>query len=184
MGVNSILCLECKKWCHQRFSGLKKVTGVQDFQCPSCRIGTNGVEGQRGLITTGGRIEEVDEICYLGNVLDCEAGIEKAVRARVAVAWKKWRDMASLITNKNIPLKIRGSVYESCVRSVMLYGAETWAMTAKMEDIMKSCDQRMLRYMAGVRWQNRISSEEVAKRFGLKKIQDKMRQRRLQWLVV
>ena len=63
----------------------------------------------------------------------------------------------------------------------MLYGAETWAMTAKMEDIMKSCDRRMLRYMAGVRWQDRVSSEEMAKRCGLKEIQDKMRQRRLQW---
>jgi len=35
---------------------------------------------------TGGRIEEVDEFCYLGNVLDCEVGLESAVRARVAAA--------------------------------------------------------------------------------------------------
>jgi len=32
-----------------------------------------------------------------------------------------------------------------------------------------------------MRWQDRISSEEVAKICGLKMIQDKMRQRRLQW---
>jgi len=51
--------------------------------------------------------------------LDCEAGLKKAVRVKVAAAWKKWREMASLITNRRIPLKIRGSVYESCVRSVM-----------------------------------------------------------------
>jgi len=38
--------------------------------------------------------------------------------------WKKWREMASLITNRSIPLKIKGSVYESCVRSVMLHDAE------------------------------------------------------------
>ena len=70
---------------------------------------------------------------------------------------------------------------ERCVRSVMLYGAQTWAMTEKMEDIMKSCDRRMLRYKAGVRWQDKISSEVVEKRCGSKEIQDKMRQRRLQW---
>jgi len=51
------------------------------------------------------------------------------VRARVAAAWKKWREMVSLMTNRSIPLKIRGKVYESYVRSVMLYGAETWALT-------------------------------------------------------
>jgi len=83
--------------------------------------------------------------------------------------------MTSLISNRSIPFKIRGSVYQSCVRSVTLYGAEAWALTGKLEDILKSCDSRMLRYMAGVRWQDRISSEEVAKRFGLKMIQDKLR---------
>jgi len=35
----------------------------------------------------------------------------------------------------------------------------------------------MLRYMARVRWQGRISREEVAKRCGLKMIKDKLRQR-------
>jgi len=57
--------------------------------------------------------------------------------------------MASLITNRSIPLKIRESVDESCVRSVMLYRAETWmALLGKLEDILKSCDRRILRYMA------------------------------------
>jgi len=42
-------------------------------------------------------------------------------------------------------------------------------------------DSRMLRYMAGVRWQDRISTEDVARRCGLKMIQDKLRQKRLQW---
>jgi len=102
------------------------------------------------------------------------------VRARVAAAWKEWRAMASLITNRSIPFKIRGSVHESCVRSVMLYDAETWALTGKLEDILKSCDSRMLRYMARVR-QDRISSEEVAKRCSLKMIQNELRQKRLQW---
>jgi len=88
--------------------------------------------------------------------------------------------MASLITNRSIPLKIRGSVYESCVWSVMMYGAEIWVLTGKLEDILKSCDSRMLKHKARVRWQDRISSEEVAKRCGLKMIQDKLKQKRLQ----
>jgi len=35
----------------------------------------------------------------------------------------------------------------------------------------------MLRYMARVKWQDRFSSENVAKRCGLKMIQDKLRQK-------
>jgi len=63
----------------------------------------------------------------------------------------------------------------------MLYGTETWELTGKLKDILKSCDSRMLRDMARVRWQDRISSEEDAKICGLKMIQDKLRQKRLQW---
>ena len=112
------------------------------------------------------QIEEVQEFCYLENVLDCEAGVERAVRARVSAAWKKWREMASLLTDKRTPLRIRGSVYESCIRPVMLYGSETWVTTKMDEDIIRKCDRRMRRYMARVKWQYGVSSEEVAKRCG------------------
>jgi len=92
------------------------VSGVQGFQCPSCKKGKNIEDGDRKLITTGGRIKDVDKLHYLDNVLDWEAGFKRAVRARVAAAWKKWEEMVSLITNRSIPLKIRGIVCESCVR--------------------------------------------------------------------
>jgi len=29
VGVNSVLCIACNKWCHQKCSELKKVSGVQ-----------------------------------------------------------------------------------------------------------------------------------------------------------
>jgi len=32
----------------------------------------------------------------MGSVLDCETGLERAVRVRVAAAWKQWREIASL----------------------------------------------------------------------------------------
>ena len=78
--------------------------------------------------------------------------MEKAVKARVKAAW-----------------------------SVMLYGVETWQMMEKIENILKHCDRRMLRCMAGMRWTDMVCSEEVANRCGLAEIQVRMRQRRLQW---
>ena len=37
--------------------------------------------------TLGGQIEVVQEFCYLGDVLDCKAGVERVVRARVSTAY-------------------------------------------------------------------------------------------------
>ena len=34
VGANSILCIGCNKWCHQRCSGLRSVTGIASYTCP------------------------------------------------------------------------------------------------------------------------------------------------------
>ena len=52
-------------------------------------------------------------------MLDCGDSVERTVRARVAVAWTKWRENGGLLPIKSIQLKVRGSVCESCVRSGM-----------------------------------------------------------------
>ena len=98
---------------------------------------------------------------------------------RVAAAWRKWREIASLLTNKAIPLRYRGRVYDACVRSVLLYGAEGWAMTDRVQSIVTGCDRRILRYMAGVALRDRIRSEEVARRCGVDEVESVLRDRRL-----
>ena len=80
----------------------------------------------------------------------CESGAREAARVRIAAAWNKWREISSLLTNKNIPLKNRAGIYCACVRPVMLYGAETWATTEGIEKKISSSDHRMLRHMAHV----------------------------------
>jgi len=48
------------------------------------------------------------------------------VEARVRKGWNKFRQLVSLLTNKDVSLLMRGKLYTSCVRSCMLHGSETW----------------------------------------------------------
>lgn len=48
-------------------------------------------EGDGLEVVSGGVLKEVQQFCHLKDVLDCEAGVERAVRSRVAVAWGRWR---------------------------------------------------------------------------------------------
>ena len=57
----------------------------------------------------------------------------------------------------------------------MLHGGETWALTARLEGILLSCDRRMLRYMAGVTWRDRVRSAEVTTRCGVRELGDVLR---------
>ena len=115
-------------------------------------------------------------------MLDCEAGVERSVRARVAAAWGRWRKVSSLVVNRSIDLKTRGRVVEACVRSALLYGTETWALTDRLMDVLQRCDCKMLKYMAGVKWQDGKSSIDVRDVCGMEDLFVKMRQRRLRFL--
>lgn len=113
--------------------------------------------------------------------MSCESGAERAARVRITAAWNKWREISSLLVNKTIPLRNRAAVYKACVRPVMLYGADTWATTLEIERKIRSSDQRMLRHMAGVRLEDRVSSEVVRERCGVKDIIEELKLKRLRW---
>ena len=55
--------------------GTKEIRRGQNFKCPECKK-DKVTEEKRDGTTLGGQIEEVQEFCYLGDVLDCEAGVE------------------------------------------------------------------------------------------------------------
>ena len=97
--------------------------------CPACAWGSAG----GGAVGLGvGVVGEVKQFCYLRDVLECGGGSERTIRARVGAAWRKWKEIARLLVNRGILLNHRGKVYEACIRSVILYGGETWALTAKL----------------------------------------------------
>ena len=60
-------------------------------------------------------------------------GFEEALRMRVKCAWNKFRELSPILPLKGASLKLKGKIYMTCVKSVMVYGSETWAM--KVDDM-------------------------------------------------
>ena len=75
------------------------VVGMQRFKEKS------GKDKGNNYWRNGGRIEVVNHFSYLGDTIDCDAGVERSVRCREATAWKNWKEIASLLVNINISLK-------------------------------------------------------------------------------
>ena len=105
-------------------------------------------------------MEVVDKLCYLGDMISAGGGVEESIVARVRSGWKKFRELLPVLTTKGFSFHSKGRVYQACVRSVMLYGSETWA--AKEEDLVRleRNDMRMIRWMCNVTLKDRKSSEE------------------------
>ena len=77
-------------------------------------------------------------------MLSAGGGCELAAIARCKYARGKFRQLLPLLTNRHLPLLTRGKVYSSCVRSVMLHAAETWAMKVDTLNRLRRNDRAMI----------------------------------------
>ena len=76
------------------------------------------------------KLECVYEFAYLGDMLNDTGGVEQAVAARVRAVWMKFRELGGILCIQGVSLRMKGVVYKACVRIVLTYRAETWAMKA------------------------------------------------------
>ena len=75
------------------------------------------------IVLQEGELEEVKEFTYLGSVMDRSGGTDKVIKVRIGKA------RAAFNT-----LKI--SFFNSNVKSVLVYGAETWRTTITSDKII------------------------------------------------
>ena len=183
VGGNSILCPACKCWVHAKCSGLKgPLAKSTNFVCSQCSSGAVADrKNEEKVMLAGSNLEVVDKFCYLGDMLDAGGGAESSTVTRVRSGWKKFRELLPLLTTKAISLKVKGELYAACIRSVMLYGSETWPIKIEESQRLHCNQMSMIRWMCGVTMRDRHPCEELRAWIGIKPIVDVMRQRRLCW---
>ena len=98
----------------------------------------------------GSNLEVVDKFFYLGDMLDAGGGAEASTVTRVRSGWEKFRELLPLLTTKAIPLNFKGELYAACVRSVMLYGSETWLIKVEESPRLHCNEMSMIRWMCSV----------------------------------
>ena len=76
---------------------------------------------------------------------------------------------------------MRGKVYKSCVRSVMLYGSETWG--TKDTDLLQlqRNDRAMIRWICGTKVSDKTPSVSLLEKLGIEDIEAALKSRRLRW---
>lgn len=76
----------------------------------------------------GETLEVVDEYKYLGSTITNDGGCAKEIKCRLQQARCSFQKKKSLLTSRNIYLKIRKNFLKTYVWSVALYGSEMWTI--------------------------------------------------------
>ena len=92
-----------------------------------------------------------------------------------------------MFLDKNLTLRTKKMVYEACVLSVLLYGAECWVPLRRHRRRLNSFHNWCIRIFLGVgnwqQWSQRITMAELRRRWGDEDTTvDKVQKRRLEWL--
>ena len=75
----------------------------------------------------------------------------------------------------------RGKVYSSCVRSVILHAADTWAMKVDTLNRLRRNDRAMIRWICNVRAKDEVSSDSLLTKLGIQDLDLELRTSRMRW---
>ena len=86
----------------------------------------------------------------------------------------------SLLLHLRKETKIR--IFNACVKSVLLYGCETWLVTKEIQRKIQTFVNRCLRYILRIWWPNIISNKDLRKVTGQEDINLEIRKRKFRWI--
>ena len=131
----------------------------------------------------GEAVEEVQRFKYLGSIITPSGQPVEEVKARISAAHAVFAQLNnSLWRRREISLRTKIKIYKAVVRSVLLYGAETWCMRVEERRQLEVFDHSCLRRVTRTRWQDRISNADVRVKCELEVVTRTIQERRLRWL--
>nr|KAG5687136.1 hypothetical protein BaRGS_034049 [Batillaria attramentaria] len=147
------------------------------YQDMSCRI------AHAGQFTVGGEpIREVESFVYLGSVVDGQGGTDRDVTARIGKARAAMVMLKNVWASKVVSIRTKLRIFNSNVKSVLLYGCETWRTTKTMQQKIQTFLNTCLRRIFNIRWPEKIRNEELWERAGQEPVAKQILRRKWGWI--
>ncbi|KAL0915679.1 hypothetical protein M5K25_016116 [Dendrobium thyrsiflorum] len=81
-----------------------------------------------------------------------------------------------LLCDRKVPLKLKGKSYKMVFRFAMLYGVEYWPLKEKHNIKLSVAEMRMLRWMTGLTFRDRMRNDHIHEKVGVFPIDDNIRE--------
>ncbi|XP_078663299.1 uncharacterized protein LOC144906655 [Branchiostoma floridae x Branchiostoma belcheri] len=154
--------------------------GVNAKKTKEMRVKTTG--NAKPVCCRGEELETVREFTYLGSVITNDGGSSKDVDARIGKARTAFAQLKPVWRSKSFSLKTKLRLFESNVKSVLLYGCDTWGLTKHNMSKLQVFVNARLRYLLGIWWPRKIKNQELLEITGQEPIEITIRRRKWRWI--
>lgn len=94
----------------------------------------------------------VDQFTYLGSVFNNLGKCQQDIQRRIAIASATFQAMTNLWDSPKVTRRTKANVYNACVRSIVLYGCESWTLRQQDSQALSVFDNRCLRRLTHTAW--------------------------------
>ena len=114
-------------------------------------------------------------------MLSTGGGAEGSSATRTRCAWKKFHELPPILSSRTFSLKKKGSFYQACARTVLLYGSKTWPVKEENLVRLHHTEMSMLGWMSHATFKDRIPSKDLLTKFNLLPVRRIVQRNRLHW---
>ena len=103
-------------------------------------------------------LEDVEDFTYLGSILSKDNGDGKDIKARLNKGRAAFAQLQPIWKSNNYSLRTKLQLYNSNVKSVLLYGSECWHIIESDMKKVQVFHNSYLRKINKICWPNEISN--------------------------
>lgn len=130
----------------------------------------------------GEEIKEVEKFTYLGSIVSKDGGADEDIKSRISKARHASRTLKNIWQSSNLSSKNKIRIFNTNVKSVLLYGSETWRTTKTNRKKIQTFINKCLRYILGIRWPEKISNRDLWARTGQNPVHIEILKRKWGWI--
>ena len=116
-------------------------------------------------------LKNVKSFKYLGSIVTNDCTIKEELTKRIqAVSLAYGRPRSRVFDSHDLSTDTKIKVYNQCLMPILLYECETWTLYRHNIQQLRTVQQRHLRRILRVRWNDYVSNENILNRADVKDI--------------
>ena len=127
-------------------------------------------------------IKEVEKFVYLGSVVNKDGGTDEDIKCRINKARHAFNTLRPIWKTTALSIRNKIRIFNSNVKSVLLYGSETWRVTKTNTHRLQTFINRCLRNILSIRWPETISNEQLWDRTNQSPVETEIKKRKWSWI--
>ena len=161
--------------CKLKAQNWKKNQRVLALRSIQTKPSPKNLKSNDPIILRGQEIEGVNKFVYLAATITPEGGGIGDLKNRIVRAHSTFNKLGKMWnSNKNtttrITRKTKTRLFKTIGTPVLLYGCETWKMNKGNNKLIDTFQNKCLRKILKIRWEDHISDGQLNKRSGIKPV--------------